>query len=220
VSPRILALAALAVAALALVATGCSFERRSPDFTCVTSADCTGGRVCSQGFCVDPLAESDAGAADAAPLDDGGAPADTGPDAFVCPPQCSSCALGVCVMDCTPQGSCGTRVVCPAGMPCAVQCGDSACGAGVDCSSATDCRIDCTQPLSCGGHLSCGDGPCRVQCSGVGACTGGIDCDNSCKCDVLCTGTGTCTPAAQCNGPNQCDTGKGCTSSPNPCHSC
>lgn len=37
---------------LALVLSACSFPRSSSEFTCSITADCEGGRVCKEGFCV------------------------------------------------------------------------------------------------------------------------------------------------------------------------
>jgi hypothetical protein len=54
----------------------------------------------------------------------------------------------------------------------------------------------------------------------MNSCAGSVDCNNSCKCDVSCGTTACMGSNNNCPGPGQCDTGKGCTSSPSPCHSC
>jgi hypothetical protein len=192
---------------LLLLLAGCGFERRSPQFTCTSPDDCSDGRVCREGFCVQN--------------GDAGAPGDGAPgDAFVCPAICTSCDQGTCVIDCNGSSACGQQVVCPVGMACRVSCGASACGNGIDCSGATSCTISCNQSSSCGSALVCGSGPCAIQCDGQSSCAGHIDCSSSCKCDTACSGAGSCPFQSTCPGPAACREGNACTSAPGACHGC
>lgn len=74
----------------------------------------------------------------------------------MCPAECSSCAGGVCIFDCPGNiidgGPCnGLDLVCPAGWPCSLMCGDAGC-------------VDTT--------FTCSDGVCTVDCDGIDACDG------------------------------------------------
>jgi hypothetical protein len=208
------------VLAAAALASGCSFDRRSHQFACDMPTDCDDEHICDQGWCV-PIGGDD----DAAPQADAdpNAPDAGTADAFVCPPGCTSCDIeGVCNITCATAGSCSAApVVCPANVPCKVECnGDSSCAMGIDCSAAESCRIECTNSNSCGGPITCAlDGYCRVECEGLNSCTGGIDCDQSCACDTFCTGSGSCTIEPLCPGPSQC-TGGPCSSLQGQCNSC
>ncbi len=210
---------ACAVTALAAAVAGCQIDRRSPGFACDTTADCEGGRICDQGWCVDTGSPPDADPNQ--PDADPNAPDAGATDAFVCPSVCSSCDIdNFCIMNCPTAGSCPTPVVCPPGVRCKVECnGIGSCAGGIDCSAAISCRIECTQQDSCGGLITCGDGLCRVECMGASSCTGGIDCDQSCACDTFCTGTGSCTIAPLCPGPPQCQGGD-CSSLQGQCNTC
>jgi len=219
---------ALAAALVALAATACGFDRRSPGYACQPGDDCGAGRTCSQGWCVDIGGDAgDAGGGDAAPVADADPnqpdAALGGPDAFVCPGVCSSCTVdGTCIIACDATGSCASGVVCPAGIPCKVECnGASSCAGAIDCSAATSCRVECTNQDACAGAIACGSGVCRVECGGSGSCSGGIDCVDACQCDTFCTGSGSCAVAPTCPPPSQCTTGGGeCTGVPGPCNSC
>ena len=223
----------MSVRALVLLTllAGCTFERRTLDYACPNTSDCDDGRVCNaDGWCVVSTTEPDAGGdagptIDSGPMIDGGPPADAStPDAFVCPPGCTSCVGDLCVITCAPTGSCATQVVCPAGVKCKVECnGDSSCGAGVDCSAAASCVIECTNTGSCAGALTCGAGRCRVECQGGDSCLGGIDCSDSCACDTFCTGVGSCTTLPVCahpEGPQGCVKSGECESTAGQCNDC
>src|SRR6188508_7175 len=144
-------------AALALVMVSsllsCQFQRRSAGYDCDSPDDCSGGRVCVDGWCV----EGDGGqsVADADPL----APdATVGPDSsFVCPETCSRCDGDTCIMDCPQSDSCATAVVCPPGVKCRVECGGkNSCGGTIDCSAASECLIYCIGNDSCDSLITCG----------------------------------------------------------------
>jgi len=190
----------LALGALA----ACTVDRRSEQFRCTASDPCDDGRRCQDGWCV--LAD----------------PADAGPDAFVCPAVCDSCAAGVCIVECGGSSDCAARVVCPPGLPCRVRCdGNSSCAGGVDCRAATVCDIECVANGACQGMITCGDGACRVTCTLNSTCTGGVDCRGACACDVMCAGVGACVPEALCPPLGEmCDTGAGCRSAPQSCDTC
>jgi len=189
--------------AVALVAA-CSFQRRSEDYACQVASDCGAGRTCDQGWCVEvggPVVDADPNAPDADPTLPDGAP----PDAFVCPPACSSCDGDICLIACdTSDGAApcnASPVVCPAGIQCKVEClADSSCASGVDCSQSSNCRIECTGTGSCDAPLTCGAGPCHIECDD-GTCTGGIDCREACQCQTFCTGNSSCLPAPMCKVP-------------------
>ncbi len=210
--------AVLAACALAcaLLAAGCTIDRRSDGFACKGPQDCAPGRSCEAGWCV-TLAGGDASTFDA-PVDLDGTP--DGPP-FVCPASCTRCEGGICIIECSTDGSCSDTVVCPAGVPCNVRCnGQLACQRGVNCTQASSCAIECTNGSACIGNLTCGKGRCDINCTGASSCTAGIDCGQSCACDVRCIGGGTCSPAASCPGGAACDTGPGCTSEGAACNKC
>jgi hypothetical protein len=202
--------------ALAVLA-GCQIDARSSEFRCEAQGDCGDGRDCVEGWCVVTGLANDGGDGDA----DGPTVDAQPPDAFVCPPTCTECTGGRCVIRCDTTTACAAEVVCPAGVPCTVECSAiDACGGGVDCSTASDCEVECTAMAACGGAITCGAGPCLVRCTAIGSCGSDIDCDASCACDVECTGTGSCAGNEDCPGGGACDPGQGCTSAPNPCHDC
>jgi len=103
-----------------LVVAACGFDRRSTEFACETMEDCTGGRVCDRGFCVEPGGGGpDGSIIDASPGPDGDPAIDAAdpPDAAPCPPECDLCLAGTCQIDCDTPAACATAVTCPAGMP-------------------------------------------------------------------------------------------------------
>ncbi len=145
---------------------------------------------------------------------------------------CDACVLadgicegGGCKFTCDDANSC-SLVSCPPGQPCTVEC-NGQCGAGVDCTRATECNITCTNG-GCGVGVLCGGGPCTVVCDdacGGGvtcgtdacnvdcrndACGGGLRCGLSCACDATCDNT-SCGNGASCGLPT-CDDGRGCDS--------
>jgi hypothetical protein len=167
---------------------------------------------------------------DAAAPPDGAPPPDADPG-DACGGQCSApgtCeeATGTCVFVCAGDGSggggddddddglsddgaqlggdpCDQRIVCPAGIPCRVECtGRRSCGSGIDCTSASSCDLRCIGRESCEGPLDCGQGSCVIDCDGQDSCTDAIQCQNACVCDVDCHPSA-CTQPATC--PAGCD---------------
>lgn len=184
----------LAAITLAAVAGGCSVNHRSGDYACTTQSDCSDGRVCNDNFCVVPGNQ---------PIDarvDAPKPP-PGPDAAVCPSQCSSCDMGAkeCIIDCQVENCVGTQVACPAGWNCNVLCSTpNSCKSpngggspGVTCAGTLSCNIECTGDGSCRG-VSCGSGPCNVDCAGSNSCVG-VRCNQACSCDVTCHDPAACT---------------------------
>lgn len=199
----------LAVLAITAAAAGsCSVNHRSGDFACQTSAECSTGRTCVAGFCVET---SDAGTVDAAPIVDASIP--SVPDALECPAQCTSCDLNqrACTIDCAVNpDECTRQVACPAGWSCDVQCSEpSSCRRGVECGDSTSCNVSCTGRQSCQ-DITCGAGDCQIVCSGRTSCSGVTCTTGACKLD--CSGIDSCsrvfggsgTSNFDCNGPGAC----------------
>jgi hypothetical protein len=215
-----LVIAWFTVAIVAVVtASSCSIHHATGDYTCTTQADCSGGRVCSDGYCVvGPGGPIDAPRPiDARSMID----ARLAPDALVCPPQCSSCNAGqmTCRIDCAVT-SCtnGSAVVCPPGWNCEVLCTTpSSCRNGVSCAGTLSCDVQCTGTGSCRG-VACGAGPCNVDCAGSNACRG-VQCGTSCACDVTCSNGALCgevaCPSFQCSNVQG-----GCSSASPGCDTC
>lgn len=211
-----LVIAALATLALAAAATaGCTINHRTSEYACAQHGDCAQGRVCSGGFCVVSGVIPDAPTADARP-----------PDApTTCPEPCTNCNFETmqCNVDC-PLEDCESRVVCPAGWNCYIECRTpDSCRAGVDCRDAASCDIQCLATNSCRGVV-CGPGKCNVHCAGTNSCQAignipSVTCGPSCACDV------TCQPLSSCASPSctsaACDPpGRGCSSTPAGCNTC
>ena len=118
----------------------------------------------------------------------------------------ASCDAGWCVFDCKDDRVCMDRVICPPGIPCAVQCGaKNSCANGVDCMSGSACRITCDGESSCDTKpIGCSGLGCQVDCTGTQACHEGVSCDAS-TCAINCTGSDACH-----DGTTQC-TGESCT---------
>jgi hypothetical protein len=215
----------LAFASLAWALTACSISHRSQDFACTTSADCTDGRTCIDGFCVtgsgpgvDAPAGSgghnDAGIDAPKPLDAHVPPA----DAAVCPTICSSCDFGsmTCDIDCAvPTGGdsrCGSgtsgtggnqaTVQCPPGFNCTIECTTPGSCRSVSCIGGLSCQVQCASAQSCK-TVACGKGACDVECTGQSSCKN-VACGESCKCDVDCQGQETCTGSIICSN-EACD---------------
>jgi len=169
------------------------------------------------------------GGVDAGPPRDGAPPTDANQgdacgDKCLDPGVCDQ-ATGTCVFDCSAQGGggdggdqggdmggggdpCPDTVVCPAGIPCRVECTDRrSCEAGIDCSAASSCDLVCTGRESCRGTLECGTGSCDIQC-GQDSCTQAIHCQNACVCNVDCHPSACGMQAdcpAGCDQLNDCD---------------
>ena len=208
---------------LAALASACSIESRSQDYTCTTTSECADGRVCVQGWCVvgSPGGPSDGGPgaiADAAPP----APPDAGvtPDASSCPPPCTSCEEGVCLVECLQSASCTERIVCPFDLACEVVCaGVGSCLSGIDCTASRSCDVSCTARSACFGSIECGAGPCRVECGSRETCATGIDCSDSCACETSCRGLDSCGAAPECPS-DRCTDGIDCTAEGSDCDVC
>jgi hypothetical protein len=189
-------------------AGGCSIDHRSGDFECTRQQDCNGGRICDDGFCIDPHAAD-------APVTDRPDGPNGRPDARQtdCPPECTSCNLDghTCVIDCSVNATlCEGPVACPSGYSCDIRCNtQNSCRNGVDCTAGKDCAITCSGNSSCR-NLECGQGACDVACTGFQSCRA-VDCGNSCACDVTCTGPQSCSDGIFCTS-FDCDTGLGCSS--------
>ncbi|HTR50722.1 MAG TPA: hypothetical protein VMJ10_08450 [Kofleriaceae bacterium] len=195
-----------------VIASSCSVDHRSDEYACVSQSQCTGGRLCMQGYCIVP------GAIDAARPDGRGSSGSDGGNA--CPSACTSCnvAQKSCTIDCSVTSCTGT-VTCPIGYSCDVKCDTaSSCDNGVSCVGATSCTVECSGKASCR-NVECGNGPCDVQCSGAQSCRG-VSCNTSCSCAVECTGLSSCPAGTvECTSIG-CDDGSGCTATPAFCHSC
>jgi len=210
----------LAVLWFALALAACSITHKSGDYACTQQSDCSGGRVCSQNFCVVPNGGIDAPGTHAdAPGTHADAPG-THADAATCPPGCSSCNTGTmtCNIECGAAGAanCFQPITCPTNWNCNITCGTSgSCRQGVVCTNSNACNVTCSGATSCRG-VKCGDGPCTVTCSGVGSCNRDVECGNSCQCNVNCTNLdlNTC-PQGQIFCGNACDgLNGGCTATP------
>src|SRR5215510_13238400 len=99
----------------AAVFAACFVDRPTEQFTCKTTADCSGfpeNRQCVSGFCVVPN----------------------------CPSDCTTCdeELKTCTADCSTGDTCGF-VTCPSGWTCTINCnGDNACD-NVTCQGGSTC---------------------------------------------------------------------------------
>jgi hypothetical protein len=159
-----------------------------------------------------------------------------------CGAQCEyaggRCSGGVCFFDCRATGSCSTQqVICPAGVPCDITCGDRACTSNVICHAGSSCDIRCVGERACGSEVIC-EGDCNVICSGQNSCPGGtggavqhlnltctgrqscgstVQCEGD-TCEVACTGQQSCarvkifgsTNTLTCTGQNSCGTDVSC----------
>ncbi len=145
---------------LAICLVGCLVSRRTTEFECDTSKDCTGGRTCNQGYCVT----------------DG------------CPADCSACdtTQRTCTITCAKAGDCA-GVTCPSGYSCDItcaagaDCGDIVCGfeaCRVTCQGAGACgTIDCLDSCAC--DVSCPSGACGAETCPASTCMSGTNCDSS-----------------------------------------
>jgi hypothetical protein len=200
---------------LAFALISCQITHRSDDLACTKTTDCSGGKVCDQGFCV-----GGTGADAPKPPIDGFVVV---PDAFVCPTVCDSCdpATKVCKIVCG-LNNCNQRDVrCPVGFNCDIQCNGAASCNTIICSGNQNCAIACTGDGSCR-NITCGTGRCDVQCTGNGSCRS-TDCDAACACSITCSGIGSCSNNIDCPGPGtRCDAATaGCETVPaNQCNRC
>jgi hypothetical protein len=188
--------AVVGVLVAAMIAS-CFVSRKSSEFECETTAECTGGRVCDRGYCI------------------------AGPE---CPSDCNAgCDLvaKTCDIVCDQPGRCGS-VDCPDGYACKITCtANNACG-NISCDTgARSCEVICSAANACR-DIDCGTGVgCDVTCGAVDACRD-IDCGDSCGCEVSCPAgfcdTMTC-PTAGSTSCVRVGTGE-CTTTVTGCSSC
>jgi hypothetical protein len=126
-----------------------------------------------------------------------------------CPPECNSCANGVCVIQCGVNG-CQTGKNCPPNWPCKVVCnGEHACQGTINCAAGKPCTVECL-----GGRAGACDGltinkngassQC-VSCSGAQSTCSNVSCTQTAgSCSRHCEGTSctntcnNCTDVASC----------------------
>ena len=179
----------IAVALLVGLA-GCTLDHRSDELACESTTECSGGRSCIDGYCVEAGAQ--------------------------CPSDCTTCDPAARTCTITGSDSPNGNINCPAGWACTVTCQGGDCR-NVDCNQATSCTVTCTGNNACD-SVQCGQGACRVTCSGQRACNS-VDCRDSCACDVTCADANACENPAQCPA-TACEAGDGCSSQPPSCSSC
>lgn len=133
---------------LALLAA-CAVNRKSNGLRCERDDECSDGRHCDDGYCVQSGSSNTTD----------------------CPSRCSSCDVDqrLCEIDCDAGHACGD-IACPVGYSCTIKCNDrQACG-DIDCGIGGRCDVTCVGAGACGDiacDLSCG---CDVHCVGDGAC--------------------------------------------------
>ncbi|MEJ7601364.1 MAG: hypothetical protein WKG01_25895 [Kofleriaceae bacterium] len=211
--------AALALG-LAFAAGSCSIEHRSGTLVCEVQADCPSDRRCRDGYCefTGPI---DAGI-DGRP-DRPDAP--IRPDAFACPPQCTTCDLGdmTCNIDCEMTDCTDTAnpITCPPGWNCTIACSTPGACRNLDCKQAASCDVTCKGSGSCRDATCGNDAPCDFTCSGEQSCRN-VNCDASCGCDVRCDNLTSCPLQNDCPGAGtECETfGNGCTRLRTGCDTC
>jgi hypothetical protein len=191
--------------------------------SCGAPTDCADGQSCANGWCASSGVDC---THEGQPVTiDGSVPNNETPDASnanqLCQQGCTkgTCVAGVCVIDCSMDGSCTGDVACPANLPCRVMCGDNACTKKVNCTMASSCDIRCTGQAACADEIQCGAGDCDVTCSGPQSCKRRTKCDMSCSCDVTCSGPMSCGEASACPA-GTCRVGNGCSSLLAGCNTC
>jgi hypothetical protein len=143
---------------------------------------------------------------DATLVSDAKSPIDADPCEGPCEAAGGTCNKGTCVIDVTTTGD----IMCPAGLPCLVNCNATgACDGNVDCSAATTCTINCAVAATCNtARFDCHDVGCTVYCRAVNTCNiSTIDVTHS-QCDLDCCAANTCnqdvaTPQT-CSFSNNC----------------
>jgi hypothetical protein len=123
-----------------------------------------------------------------------------------CPPECTSCVPGICLIDCGTSDCQDANIVCPADFACHVACGDHGCDqVTVQCPDKFECSLQCVDKDACKGvQLGCSStGVCSVSCGAqVGACGDvQVTCGQN-ACGATCTG-GT-SPTFDCGASCQC----------------
>jgi hypothetical protein len=133
-------------------------------------------------------------------------------DASACQSASGKCVGAVCVISCT---TADCKPVCPAGMPCRVECSSNTCNQGVDCTAADSCQINCPDN-SCTKGVSCSGSSCTVSCSGQTACSITPVVCSAKSCNITCSGGQSChqvqcsaqvdTCSIDCGGVQACGT--------------
>lgn len=135
-----------AILILAVCALACTVHRRTDSLECRTTADCSNGRTCQDGYCV------------------GG-----GSGSATCPSECSSCNFNTSPASCTIEGSGGAAITCPSGMSCTVICSTAGACGNITCSSE-NCVVQCVGASACG-NITCDNAcGCQVTCSNRSDC--------------------------------------------------
>lgn len=198
-------------------------ETQDCTLQCGAPTDCADGQSCANGWCantgVSCTREGNPVVVDGA-VNNNGSPDASNANAL-CQQGCSkgTCIDGVCVIDCSADGSCPNDVACPANLPCRVICGDSSCAKKINCTMATSCDIRCQGQNACGDEIQCSAGECDVACTGAGSCKRRTKCAGSCACDVTCSGPMSCMEASECPAMT-CRIGNGCSSLLAGCNDC
>ncbi|MDQ3364505.1 MAG: hypothetical protein M3680_03660 [Myxococcota bacterium] len=207
-----------------VLATACySPTLRDCTVACSSPTDCGGSQVCgADGFCSAPEIAGQCGGVLDALLDGNGGSADAPGESTLCAIGCTNgtCVAGVCVINCSAPDSCAGDIVCPANLPCRVECGDRSCDKKIDCHLSTSCDVRCVGTESCSNEVLCGTGTCTVACSGAGTCDKRIKCKEACACDVTCAGVGACGETQECPLGDTCRLGEGCSSELTGCDRC
>src|SRR5207302_2084237 len=120
----------LAGTAVALISIwACSVDRRSNELACTMQSQCSQGRICAGGYCVEGTLPIDA------------APDSPPPDAFVCPAQCNSCDIAT--KTCMITGAGSGDVTCPVGFHCVIACNVTGACANISCTASQSCDVTC-----------------------------------------------------------------------------
>jgi len=212
-SQRLAATAARALA-LAVLAMAACYDPHVIDcvITCSRPGDCGPGQVCgADGRCARPEVAGSC-ALDAGETDG------RGPSDGMIAPDGAPPADGATMAD----ASVACNAVCTAGVcesgVCVIRCGDHGCDQLVVCPAAVPCRVECSGNHACTGGIVCGPAACTVECGGNHACGGAINCANSCACDVQCSGNQACGGGLAC--PVGCSDGTSCRSTIAGCDRC
>lgn len=185
--------------------------------TCEAATDCVDGQTCRDGFCA-----SDHATCGASTVLDARSTADAMRDADLCPQGCTNgtCVDGVCVIDCTADGSCQDDFTCPPNIPCRVECGGRySCDHKIFCGLASACTVVCSGAFACKDEIVCNANRCDVTCSGEDSCLKRVKCASSCACDVRCPGIDSCGETNDCPDAT-CRLGEGCSSQLAGCNTC
>lgn len=126
-----------------------------------------------------------------------------------CPVGCSSCAGGVCLIECD-GNKCTSGVSCPPGMPCLVRCNKKdSCAGDIVCAGGQKCTVECygASPACNGLNIKADNSRLCLVCSGDGACNSitcteppgaGNDCKKVCGASSCNSTCGNCGNVAAC----------------------